>query len=78
MEEDLDRIAVGEEQRVDWLKRFFYGTDKNPGLEAMSADLGAIDAQEINTMKMGEGIEIRVGRYGAYLQQSEEIGRAHV
>jgi DNA topoisomerase-1 len=75
MEEDLDRIAVGEEQRVDWLKRFFYGTDKNPGLEAMSADLGAIDAQEINTMKMGEGIEIRVGRYGAYLQQGEGENR---
>ena len=75
MEEDLDRIAIGEEQRIDWLKRFFFGSDKNPGLQAMSADLGAIDAQEINTMKMGEGIEIRVGRYGAYLQQGEGENR---
>ncbi|MGA1739040.1 MAG: topoisomerase C-terminal repeat-containing protein, partial [Candidatus Nanopelagicaceae bacterium] len=34
-------------------------------------DLGVIDAQAINTMKMGEDIEIRVGRYGAYLQEGQ-------
>ena len=71
MEEDLDRIANGEEDRVAWLTRFFFGTDGNPGLEALSADLGAIDAQQINTMKMGEDIEIRVGRFGAYIQQGQ-------
>ncbi len=69
MEEDLDRIANGEEDRVSWLTKFFFGTDGNPGLEALAADLGAIDAQQINTMKMGEDIEIRVGRYGAYIQK---------
>jgi DNA topoisomerase-1 len=71
MEEDLDRIANGEEDRVAWLTNFFYGTDKNPGLADLSADLGAIDAQAINTMKMGDDIEIRVGRFGAYLQQGQ-------
>ena len=71
MEEDLDRIANGEEERVAWLTKFFYGTDNNPGLADLSADLGAIDAQAINTMKMGEDIEIRVGRFGAYLQQGQ-------
>ena len=69
MEEDLDRIANGEEDRITWLTKFFFGTDGNPGLEALAADLGAIDAQQINTMKMGEDIEIRVGRYGAYIQK---------
>jgi DNA topoisomerase-1 len=69
MEEDLDKIANGEEERVAWLTKFFYGNENNPGLADLSADLGAIDAQAINTMKMGEDIEIRVGRYGAYLQQ---------
>ena len=69
MEEDLDRIANGEEDRVTWLTKFFFGTEGNPGLEALAADLGAIDAQQINTMKMGEDIEIRVGRYGAYIQK---------
>jgi DNA topoisomerase-1 len=71
MEEDLDRIANGETERVAWLTNFFYGSENNPGLEDLSADLGAIDAQAINTMKMGEDIEIRVGRYGAYLQQGQ-------
>jgi DNA topoisomerase I len=71
MEEDLDRIANGEEERVAWLTKFFYGSENNPGLADLSADLGAIDAQSINTMKMGEDIEIRVGRFGAYLQQGQ-------
>ena len=71
MEEDLDRIANGDEERVAWLTKFFYGSDNNPGLADLSADLGAIDAQAINTMKMGEDIEIRVGRFGAYLQQGQ-------
>ena len=69
MEEDLDRIANGDEDRITWLTKFFFGTEGNPGLEALAADLGAIDAQQINTMKMGEDIEIRVGRYGAYIQK---------
>jgi DNA topoisomerase-1 len=69
MEEDLDRIANGEEDRITWLTKFFFGTEGNPGLEALAADLGAIDAQQINTMKMGEDIEIRVGRFGAYIQK---------
>ena len=71
MEEDLDRIANGEEERVAWLTQFFYGSENNPGLADLSADLGAIDAQAINTMKMGDDIEIRVGRFGAYLQQGQ-------
>jgi DNA topoisomerase-1 len=71
MEEDLDRIANGETERVAWLTNFFYGSENNPGLAELSADLGAIDAQAINTMKMGEDIEIRVGRFGAYLQQGQ-------
>ena len=52
MEEDLDKIANGEEERVTWLTKFFYGSEDNPGLADLSADLGAIDAQAINTMKM--------------------------
>ena len=75
MEEDLDKIANGESDRVEWLTRFFYGHDDVPGLEALAADLGAIDAQQINTMKMGQDIEIRVGRYGAYIQQGEGENR---
>jgi DNA topoisomerase-1 len=71
MEEDLDKIASGEAHRVDWLRDFFYGRDGQPGLNELSADLGAIDAREVNTMRLGDDIQIRVGRYGAYLQQGE-------
>ena len=75
MESDLDKIANGEEERLNWLTKFFYGHDDQPGLQDLAADLGAIDAQQINTMKMGEDIEIRVGRYGAYLQQGQGDNR---
>jgi DNA topoisomerase-1 len=75
MEEDLDKIANGEEDRLNWLTRFFYGHDDQPGLQDLAADLGSIDAQQINTMKMGDDIEIRVGRYGAYLQQGQGENR---
>ena len=70
MEEDLDKIAAGEAGRVDWLRDFFYGVDGQPGLNELSADLGVIDARATNTMNLSDTIEIRVGRYGAYLQQN--------
>jgi DNA topoisomerase I len=70
MEEDLDKIAAGEAGRVDWLRDFFYGVDGQPGLNELSADLGVIDARATNTMNLSPEIEIRVGRYGAYLQEN--------
>lgn len=70
MEDDLDKIASGEATRSDWLRDFFYGVDGQPGLNELSADLGVIDARATNTMNLSPEIEIRVGRYGAYLQQN--------
>jgi len=70
MEEDLDKIASGDAGRVDWLTNFFYGVDGQPGLNELSADLGVIDARATNTMNLSPEIEIRVGRYGAYLQEN--------
>ncbi|HZS30289.1 MAG TPA: type I DNA topoisomerase [Gaiellaceae bacterium] len=68
MEDDLDRIAGGDEQRVEWLRRFYYGTDGD-GLHELVSDLGAIDAREINSLEIGDGIVLRVGRYGPYLER---------
>jgi DNA topoisomerase-1 len=68
MEDDLDRIASGSEQRLDWLRRFYFG-DGDPGLHALVSDLEEIDARSINTIEIGDGIEIRVGRYGPYLER---------
>ena len=68
MEDDLDRIAAGDEHRVEWLGRFYFG-DGSGGLQELVSDLGAIDAREINSLEIGEGIVLRVGRYGPYLER---------
>ncbi len=68
MEDDLDRIAAGDEQRVGWLRRFYYGDNGN-GLKDLVEDLGGIDAREVSSVEIGDGIVLRVGRYGAYLER---------
>ena len=72
MEEDLDRIASGQEDRARWLSRFYFGTDG--GLKPLVDDLGDIDARDINTVEVGDGIVLRVGRYGPYLEAPGEDG----
>jgi DNA topoisomerase-1 len=92
MEDDLDRIAAGDEHRVEWLGRFYFGdpgaaeggavagpgdggsagvvsSPRAGGLHELVSDLGAIDAREINSLEIGDGIVLRVGRYGPYLER---------
>ena len=38
------------------------------GIKGLADDLGSIDAREISTVPIGEGIVLRVGRYGPYLE----------
>ncbi len=73
MEDDLDRIASGDEQRVDWLRRFYFG-DGDPGLHALVTEhLDEIDAREVNSIPIpGTEAVVRVGRYGPYLQRGDE------
>ncbi|WP_019585340.1 type I DNA topoisomerase [Deinococcus apachensis] len=78
MEEDLDDIAGGRARRVPYLRRFYLGE----GGEGMAlrplidSKMGEIDARGIATIVVpkleGTGIEVRVGRYGPYLQRGEE------
>jgi DNA topoisomerase-1 len=73
MEDDLDRIAEGDEERTAWLKRFYFGdTEGDEGLKALVSDLGEIDARAVNTIEIGDGIELRVGRYGPYIERNGE------
>jgi DNA topoisomerase-1 len=67
LEDDLDRIASGAEAGSAWLRRFYFG-DGDAGLKALVTDLGEIDARAINTLDIGDGIELRVGRYGPYVE----------
>ena len=71
MEEDLDRIANGELGRVEWLQRFYFGDEATTaeGLKELVDDLGEIDAREISTIPLGEGMVVRVGRYGPYVEE---------
>jgi len=71
MEEDLDRIANGDEQRVVWLQRFYFGDEATSvtGLSELVQDLGEIDAREISTIPLGDGMVVRVGRYGPYVEE---------
>ncbi|MBH1934891.1 type I DNA topoisomerase [Streptomyces sp. AV19] len=93
MEEDLDRIARGEAQAVPWLRRFYFGEgpegsgkaaeagngdgDHLGGLKELVTDLGAIDAREISSFPVGEGIVLRVGRYGPYVERGEKDTEGH-
>jgi DNA topoisomerase I len=73
MEEDLDRIAAGETERVAWLTDFYFGHEGNElgGLQALVENLGDIDARDVNTVPIGDGITLRVGRYGPYVERGE-------
>ena len=68
MESDLDRIAGGEENRVEWLNGFYFGNDTHRGLRKVVDNLGEIDAREINSMAITDDITLRIGKYGPYLE----------
>ncbi|MEW5356965.1 type I DNA topoisomerase [Streptomyces sp. 16-176A] len=92
MEDDLDRIARGEARAVPWLKRFYFGEgtgeggaadagngdgDHLGGLKELVTDLGAIDAREVSSFPVGNGIVLRVGRYGPYIERGEKDTEEH-
>ncbi|GAA6527500.1 type I DNA topoisomerase [Intrasporangium sp. DVR] len=76
MEEDLDRIANGELGRVEWLQKFYFGDRATTaeGLKELVDDLGEIDAREISTIPLGDGMVVRVGRYGPYVEEVVPAG----
>ena len=76
MEEGLDEIARGEEGRVEWLRRFYFGDEATTGegLRELVDDLGDIDARAISTIEIGDGIVVRVGRYGPYIEETAPSG----
>ena len=70
MEDDLDRIAAGELQREAWLQGFYFGAPNGAeGLKAVVDNLGDIDARAVNSIPVAEGITLRVGKFGPYLEK---------
>ncbi|MCW2814916.1 MAG: topA, partial [Nocardioides sp.] len=77
MEDVLDEIAGGRKHRVDELTEFYYGSDAVKGLKPLVDGLGDIDAKELATFPIGgpdSGINLRVGRYGPYLEGPDDEG----
>jgi DNA topoisomerase-1 len=83
VENDLDSIADGELSRVEWLRRFYFGANgavtdprrisAQGGLKRLIASrLEEIDARGVNSIPLFDGVVVRVGRYGPYLQRGEE------
>ena len=85
MEDELDEIAEGRENRDDWLRRFYFGAAEGSddaadanyavGLKNLvDVNLEAIDARSINSIHVfddseGRPVHVRVGRYGPYLER---------
>ncbi|GAA0943934.1 type I DNA topoisomerase [Pseudonocardia zijingensis] len=78
MEDELDAIAQGTQQRTDWLSGFYFGADQAAegsvaragGLKKLvGVNLEEIDAREINSVPVFDDVVVRVGRYGPYLER---------
>jgi len=83
MEDELDAIASGQEQRTNWLNNFYFGGDhgvpdsvaRSGGLKKLvGVNLEGIDAREVNSIKLfddaeGRAINVRVGKNGPYLER---------
>lgn len=83
MEDELDEIANGQEQRTNWLSNFYFGGEhgvegsiaRSGGLKHLvGGNLEGIDAREVNSIKLfdddeGRAIVVRVGRNGPYLER---------
>ncbi len=77
MEDDLDKIARGEERKVPWLSRFFHGNGSPGLLELIATDrVKEIDPRSlfirIGDDQSGAEVVARVGRYGPYLARGED------
>ncbi|MDF2968678.1 MAG: topoisomerase [Nocardioidaceae bacterium] len=76
LEDVLDEIAGGRDDRVEVLTGFWYGDAAGGGtnLRQLVSDLGDIDARLMATFPIDPeeaGIVLRVGRYGPYVEDSE-------
>ncbi|GAA3891899.1 type I DNA topoisomerase [Saccharothrix violaceirubra] len=83
LEDELDGIAAGRQERTTWLSGFYFGGNVGPessvgrsgGLKKLvGSSVEAIDAREVNSIPLfadadGRTVVVRVGRYGPYLER---------
>ncbi|MCX8529743.1 MAG: type I DNA topoisomerase, partial [Rhodoluna sp.] len=68
MEEDLDQIADGQVDRLDWLKKFYFGGGDMVGLQPTAENILDQDPRAINSISITDEITLRTGQYGPYLE----------
>ena len=69
LEDVLDEVAGGREERVAVLQSFWTGEgEHDTGLKRLIENLPDIDARGLATFEIGEGVNLRVGRYGPYVE----------
>ncbi|WP_341944844.1 type I DNA topoisomerase [Microbacterium sp. LWH11-1.2] len=71
LEDDLDTIARGEQNRVEWLKSFYFGSESRTGLRQVVDNLGEIDARALNSTRITDTATLRFGKYGPYLEVAD-------
>jgi DNA topoisomerase I len=71
LEDDLDKIARGEQKRTEWLRSFYFGSGDQVGLRNIVDNLGEIDARELNSTRITDTATLRFGKYGPYLEITE-------
>jgi DNA topoisomerase-1 len=75
MENSLDRIAVGEKDRLEYLKEFYSGDD---GLKAhvdeQEESIKPEESRRIILHQVDDDIEVRIGRFGPYIIARTEDG----
>jgi DNA topoisomerase I len=72
MEDDLDAVAAGEQQREPVLTKFWFGNG-TPGLKAIKEQaLEQADPAEVNRIPIGSDIVVRNGKYGPYVQRADD------
>ncbi|MCE6999600.1 type I DNA topoisomerase [Saccharothrix sp. S26] len=86
LEDELDGIAAGRQERTTWLSGFYFGGNVGPessvgrsgGLKKLvGSSVEEIDAREVNSIPLfpdleGRTVYVRVGRYGPYLEREVE------
>ncbi len=72
LEDQLDAIARGELQRLDYLRGFYYGNGHKGLQPLIEAGVKEIDPRKVCSLPIGKAkdgaeIEVRIGRYGPFL-----------
>ncbi len=76
MEGVLDEVAKGQRDRNTELAAFYFGSQDVDGLQKLVSELGDIDARELATFPIVDGIDLRVGRYGPYIESASASGES--